>query len=209
MRVGILALALALALAPVLSARVALPIEAYGQLPNVDLIALSPDGSQMAMAVTAQHLRQVQVRRVGDRSLVEVIPTGTAKIRALTWAGDHHLLITQSKTADVWGLTGPKREWYLVLDLNLLTHKPIPLLNGDVQGAGKKLNTVDGVPEVRMINGHPIAFVEGTTFPGSQGIRTLFRVDLDKRWTRREALGNEGTDGWLIDNDGAIAARVD
>ncbi len=38
------------------------PVEAYGQLPSVDLIALSPDGKRLALAVTGGGIREVQVR---------------------------------------------------------------------------------------------------------------------------------------------------
>ncbi len=178
-------------------------------MPSVDLIALSPDGSQVALAVANEQTRQIQIRRTADRGIVFTVPAGAAKIRSLQWAGDHHLLITRSATAEVSGLTGPKREWSLALDLDLVTHKLVPLLQGEVFGVDEKLNTISGAPDIRVIAGRPVAFVVGTTFVDHTGVRTLFRIDLDSRQTHLAAKGSVWTDDWLLDDGGAIIARVD
>jgi hypothetical protein len=62
--------ALALATAP---AAAVPPVEAFGALPSIDLIALSPDGAQIALAVTDHNVRQVQVRDVASHKLVATV----------------------------------------------------------------------------------------------------------------------------------------
>ncbi len=201
----LVALALAAA-APVVALP---PPEAYGTLPSVDLITLSPDGSLMALATGPAKARRVDIRRTSDRALVQSLPVGTAKVRDLSWAGDHHLILTRSTTAQVTGLTGPKREWLLAIDVDLARHRTRPLLEGVGNGDVETMNTVGAVPEIRMIEGKPFAFATGFSFPSGTGVRTLFRADLDGRATKVAATGNENTEGFLIDAAGTIVARSD
>lgn len=186
-----------------------LPLTAYGHLPSVDLIALSPDGSQFALVTTDEHSQQLQVRSTADSSLIALVGTGKAKLRSLQWAGNHHLLVTRSATAEVYGMTGPKREYFMALDFNVATRKLVPLLDGGNGDVVVRLNTVAAAPVARVIDGKPVAFVIGTTFPSDHGILTLFRVDLDSNRTRQLVLGNPATRHWLLDDAGVVAARVD
>lgn len=201
--------AFAAAPAPTPTLPAALPLETYGHLPSVDLIALSPDGTMFALLTANAQGQQLQVRTVADSKVIALASTGKAKLRSLQWAGDHHLLITRSATAEVYGLTGPKREFYMVLDYNLDTGKLHPLLDGKTGDGVSKLNTVSAMPISRMIDGKPVAFLVGTTFASNQGVRTLFRVELDKNRTRQLVVGTGNTSEWLIDQAGEIEARVD
>ncbi len=199
----------ALAAPPPAAVPVQLPLAAYGHLPSVELIALSPDGTQFALVTADAAGRQLQIRKTADNTLVRAARAGNSKLRALQWAGDHHLLLTSSTTAELHGFTGPKREYSLVLDYDILTRKGTPLLAGGVGNSVRKLNTVAARPEVRIIDGKPMAFVTGISFPGNQGVLTLYRVDLDTGRTRQLLVGNELTREWLLDDAGTAVARVD
>ncbi len=191
------------------AARAVPPIAAFGHLPSVDLIAISPDGSKLAMVVSDAHGRQMQVRRVTDNGVIHVANVGLAKVRALQWAGDDHLLLTRSTTAEVTGLTGPKREYFLVADFNLATVKLTPLLQTSVGDKVQRMNTINGEPMVRMVKGRAVAFLPGVTFPSSEGVLTLFAVDLDAQRTREIAVGSTDTNEFLVGPDGSVVARVD
>ena len=56
-----------------------------------------------------------------------------------------------------------------------------------------KLNAVVDDPVTAIIDGKPVAFVEGSSFPGERGVVTLFRVDLDSGKTRVALTGNLNT----------------
>lgn len=185
------------------------PLAAYGQLPSVDFVALSPDGSKLAMIVGDEGERQLQVRRSADRALLQRVGIGAAKVRGVQWVGDHHLLLTRSATAEIAGMTGPKREYSLVLDINLATGKSSTLLQGSVDDKDETLNTIFGEPMARMVGGRPVAFLPGLTFPGREGILTLFAVDLETRRTRQVVVGNSDTSEFLVDAAGGVIARVD
>ena len=187
----------------------ALPLAAYGHLPSVDLIALSPDGSQFALVAGDATGQQLQVRMTSGSKVVAMASVGKAKLRSLQWAGDHHLLVTRSATSEVYGVAGPKREYSMALDFNLITRKMTALLDGTAGDNVEALNTIAATPVTRIIAGKAIAFVVGTTFQSSQGVFTLFRIDLDNNRTRQLVVGNGNTNEWLIDDIGNVAARVD
>ena len=206
------------ALAVAAGAKAAVPLAAFGHLPSVDLIALSPDGSKVAMIVGSATERQLQVVRTAGHATVAALRIGAVKVRDLRWAGEDDVLVTRSTTSDIEGVLGPKREYSLALVLNLTTHRLRPLLDTPVSSGSErrddtfeKLNTIDGVPMPRMIGGKPAVFLAGTSFTGCQGVSTLFRVDLDSRLMRTTvvAVGNEATSGWLVDAAGEVVARTD
>src|SRR5260221_14488271 len=81
------------ALAGPLPPAIAAPIEAYGRLPSVDEIALSPDGSRLALVASGAQNRQLQIRNTTDLKLVSVTALGNAKVAGLEWASADHLII--------------------------------------------------------------------------------------------------------------------
>lgn len=184
------------------------PVEAYGNLPSVDLIAISPDGSKFALIVGDETRRQVQIRNASDQAIMQTLGVGVAKIRSLQWAGENHMLITASQTAMLGGIVGPKREYFLVTDFNLSTHKAVTLLSRGIDNVGK-LNSVVADPTTAIIDGVPTAFLEGLTFPDSIGIVTLFRIDLDSGKTRVVLTGNPATRSFLVDAKGTVVAAND
>ncbi|QYE36603.1 S9 family peptidase [Polymorphobacter sp. PAMC 29334] len=197
------------ALGAAFSAAAVPPIEAYGHLPSVDMIEISPDGSKLALFVGDEHNRQIQVRSTADMKVLLGAKAGDTKVRALMWAGENHLLITTSTTAWVYNLSGNKREYLQIVDFDLAKHKPREVLNGVVTGVSRLLNTAAALPTVRMIGGKPIAFVEGISFPDRAGVLTLIRDDLETANAREIALGTVTTRGWVLDQAGQIVARVD
>jgi hypothetical protein len=88
------------------------PISLYGQLPNVQRIMLSPDGSKWAAVMGDDKAAQIQVRTLVDNKLLAVTSADKSKIRGVTWAGNDHVIATISTTQrfDQFG-SGPKREW--------------------------------------------------------------------------------------------------
>lgn len=185
------------------------PLEAFGRLPSVGQVTISPDGRSLALVVGDERQRGIQIRDTASLKPLHFIPTGQTKIRGLSWAGDHHLVIAASSTATILGLTGPRQEYLSLIDFNLPIKKGKLLLDAPVAGVREKLNTAVTVPEIRIIGGKPVAFIEGISFPANQGVRTLFRVDLDGGWTHLMAVGSTETNGWMVDDNGAIVARVD
>jgi len=178
-------------------------LAAYGALPNIESIEISPDGAKLAAVVSDGEKRGVAIRKITGE-LMQTIVAGSAKVRGLEWAGPNHLLVMMSESAQVEGVRGPRREYMTAIDVNLATGRQTRLLEEMPQ----TMNVVVGWPMPRTIDNQPVVFVEGIAFVGNVGRNTLFRINLDTYSTRvLTADGDKDTDGWLVDSDGRPVAQ--
>jgi hypothetical protein len=153
----------------------AAPLEAYGRLPGIETMALSPDGRAFAFTVTDGDKRYVVIQSLTTNKITAWIQFGEKKLRWLQWAGPNHLIMTASTTGYIPFVDSARAEWYLPVDLDLVRRTQHALLGG----VNDTLNVVDGEPDIRFIKGHPFAFAQGTVFVDGQGREGLFKVDLD------------------------------
>ncbi len=116
------------------------PLEAYGQLPGLEDMQISPNGELLAFVRTDGDQRTIVIQRTDQPKLVASLAAGATKLRRLRWADDRHLLITVSTTARVQDIEGSKREWFIVSSFDVVTGKQIHLLDG----AGDAMNVVVG-----------------------------------------------------------------
>jgi dipeptidyl aminopeptidase/acylaminoacyl peptidase len=181
------------------------PLSTYGRLPNIEQIEISPDGAKLAIAVTDGEKRMLLIREaVEGGKVVGGMNFGDAKLRGVQWAGVDHVLITTSSTAQPYGLSGPKREYWMAFDYNLVTKKQRLLMEGQEDA----MNVVLGAPVVRFIDGAPFAFVEGVHFVDGYGENTLYKVNLKNGATRMlDGGGDKDVDSWLITPDGQPMAQ--
>jgi dipeptidyl aminopeptidase/acylaminoacyl peptidase len=181
------------------------PLSVYGRLPNIEQIEISPDGAKLAVAVTDGEKRMLIVREAaeGGRPLA-ALNFGNTKLRGVQWAGSDHVLITTSTTAEVFGLSGPKREYWMGFDYDLVTKKQ-RMLMGDQEQA---MNVILETPDVRFIDGVTYAFIEGVHFVDGRGQNTLYRVNLKNGATRMlDGGGGDDTDDWLVSPAGQPLAQ--
>jgi len=195
-RLGLWLAALAVAAAGM--ARAA-PLEDYGKLPSIEAVSVSPDGASVALVWTDGAVRKLLIERVADRKLSDGFNLGAAKVRHVQWAGPQHLIITSSQTAVLMDVIAPRGEFLLAFDLNLATRKLKPLL-GDVDNA---LNVITDLPEVRVLAGKPVVFLQGIRFVDSRGTAALFRIDLDRDASRLVDTGFRDTVDFQVGADGA------
>ena len=73
------------------------PIEAYGRLPGVERMSLSPGGENFATIAVAGEQRNLIVGTVSGKVLLAA-GVGDAKIRRIHWVGDDHLLLSLTST---------------------------------------------------------------------------------------------------------------
>jgi dipeptidyl aminopeptidase/acylaminoacyl peptidase len=183
------------------------PLRLYGQLPTISNISLSPDGSRWTALVGNEDSAQIQVRRLSDGTLLSVTPAEKAKVRDVMWVGNDHVVATISSTASVADLdNGAKREWYMLLDLDLASDKGWRTLLGGIKGA---MNVAAGAPTAVERDGKPFLVVPGIEFKGYRGVRSLLEVNLKTRFGRIAESGTPETIDWLVGGDGRPVARVD
>jgi dipeptidyl aminopeptidase/acylaminoacyl peptidase len=184
------------------------PLEAYGRLPLIEDIQLSPDGSLIAVVITDGDQRNVVVKQISDGKVVGGLHAGDTKLRSIQWAGNDHLLLTVSVTSLVLDLDAGRREWWMASDYNLRTHHSRVLLDG-IRGEGEAMNVVAAPPEVRMIGGKPFAITQGYYFIDHFGTISLFKTNLETGSTQVYRPGDRHTRDWVLDAAGEAMARAE
>jgi acetyl esterase/lipase len=197
------------ALGAAVSARAAPPLEAYGRLPAIEDAALSPSGARFAVIVADRDGRKVIVRK-SDGEVLGGLALGKAKLRGVSFAGEDHVLITESATVarPVVGLQ--VTEMAGVIDLNLKTRASYMIF-------GKSNVFVDailGYHGVREVKGRWYAYVGGVTWdkvqPHADGgvvYPDLYRIDLDTGRPELVASSAQRIRGWLLGIDGQVIAN--
>jgi dipeptidyl aminopeptidase/acylaminoacyl peptidase len=74
------------------------PLEAYGRLPHVEQVSLSPNGDKFAMIELTENSRRVLIAPVDGGSPMTFDFPLKDKIRRVDWAGDEHVVVTASAT---------------------------------------------------------------------------------------------------------------
>lgn len=96
---ALLTLTIAPAAAPAIANAAPPPLEAYGDLPGVEDMAISPAGN-LATLVQLAGARRVLALDPDGKVLLNA-PAGDAKVRRLDWADDGILLVTNSATVSL------------------------------------------------------------------------------------------------------------
>jgi dipeptidyl aminopeptidase/acylaminoacyl peptidase len=216
---------LVLVLAPGFAApAAAAPLEAYGGLPSIESVEISPDGSKLAVALSTAGQRMLAIKTL-PAGPVQTYGVGAAKVRRLDWVGSQRVIITTSQTRSIAEVVGPRREWMLGFELDLATGKTSLLLNRVTTGGSgtggtiipdrsadkvtASLNVLAGPPEVYVVAGTPTLFLRGITFRENRGVLTILKVDPKTRKTDLVALGLDDTDDYILDQEGIPLARAD
>jgi hypothetical protein len=174
-------------------------LEAYGRLPGMDNVTLSPDGAQIAFVQTVGDKHLLRVVSVRDGKLADSLDLDGQRMRRLEWADNKKLLITTSYSGAppmvVTQLIGEVRQLML---LNTTTHKYIVLPNWK-QAAYVWGSVEIGGYQVRRLNGRTVLFL---------GLRRgILRIDLDSGvrqlvWRTYYDLGYS----WVVGTNGYVAA---
>jgi len=188
-------------------------LEVYGRLPQLEDMALSPDGSKVAFVRTQANARLVVILSLTTRKPVDVLKVGEEKLRSIAWADDENLLLTTSMTMLPWGFMGTEREWYMLRVYNLKRREAeiVPRrLNSDPRDV---MNVTSGQVMVRRVAGHTVLFVPGYYLARAgfmmTRVRALFRYDLVTGGERLEREGSRDTQSWLVDGNGEVVAEED
>jgi dipeptidyl aminopeptidase/acylaminoacyl peptidase len=188
----------------------AAPLEAYGRLPSLEQIAISPGGDKLTYVTDVGGQRTIVVQTVDSKKPVLVAPIGAQKLRDLLWVDEQHVLITTSTTTRAMFLLGPKAEWYLASVVDLANHKVKPLLEDAA------MNVIYGAPQPRVLNGRPTVFIKGISFAEGQngfgdiqGHLALFAVDPITGLSRTAEVGSPDSRGWIIDDQGKVVSEID
>ncbi len=191
------------------------PLSAYGELPAVEMMALSPGGQRIATITRIKHKRHLLV--IDNGKPLSTSPIADMKVRSLNWASDDILVGVHSITFDMpFGFTTDKAELFGAIIMRHGDPKP------DIVFATSPSlsNAIFGYHGIRQIKGQWKGFFSGIRYKRSgdstgwefdHGRRALFAVDLAKNRPDLVApAAIEGhSHGWLVDGDGKAAAVLD
>jgi len=192
-------------------------LAAYGKLPVMDQVAVSPDGSKVAFAQLVNGKTAVVVDQLNPASVVGNLPPSDQTVRALIWADATHLLVVRSPTAAAGGFGPPVGETYLVQSLDLEKRKATPLLNfaadkgedSRAHGAAP-MNAAYEMPQVSAVKGHTTVFLRGLLVDGSDRAPALMSSDLvaGKDIVVDKGVSSDPGRRWIVDDQGEQIAQT-
>jgi dipeptidyl aminopeptidase/acylaminoacyl peptidase len=192
-------------------AHAAVSLEVYGRLPRLEHIALSPDGTRVAFVRTDGDERVLNIMALATGQVVARLRAGDEKLRDIEWADDAHVMIKTSVTGilhgadfaggyDTWG------EWSHCQVYDLATGKLFMIPKNQGTNSDVNLLNVVGGAVARSVKGRTMIFVSGVHL-GATGGSVLLRVSVDTQAVRLVTQAKAGTAGWVVDNDGEVAAE--
>jgi len=181
-------------------------LEAYGRLPSLEDVALSPNGTRLAFVHTQNDDRIIEAYSLADKKPIAAARVGNEKLRNIEWADETHLLIFTSTTAQPFGLLGGPREWWGLQAWDVNTHRLRPIPDTRRYQGVNMMPVVWGQTMIRHVQGHTLLFVPVITL--SEGTHLdLARVDLDADREFLVTHGESTARQWLVDAKGELAAE--
>jgi dipeptidyl aminopeptidase/acylaminoacyl peptidase len=176
------------------------PIEIYAATPQVDNIALSPDGKRVAVISQRGDDKLLIYFDVADPS-AKSLRLGPAKIRNLFWGDNDNVVIIDSQTTSLPQFTGRKQELSLARVLDLRTSKLRTLFEkeegfyGIVMGPVYRVK-IDGVYSLMAANHR----MEG------EYNYCMYQFALDAGHGKLAYESSRDTEGFVIAPDGYLIA---
>jgi dipeptidyl aminopeptidase/acylaminoacyl peptidase len=184
------------------------PLEAFGRLPNVEDVAISPDGTKIAYVRTRGDTRNLVVAKVIEPGILGGVHVGDTKLRRVEWMDDDNLLATISTTSPPpFGFTGPVTEWYQLAMFNIGKLKVIPLSFEIRDKVTFNVVSGSGGTEVRESLGHPMLFAKGYCVSEHRTLPCLFSFSVPERRARLLFQATQPLTDWVIDESGYVAAQ--
>ncbi len=199
------------------------PVEAFGKVPQVEGVTLSPSGKLLAWQDNTRADQAVLVFDLdaGKDKVRFGIDKGS-KLRNVFWADDVTLLIEVSVTHTLRGDWNQKDEWSRVLSADLATGRTRTLLMDD---ESRQFVTGAELLALRTAQPNTVAmatwdFAEtkfksgaGTRLAGDRAdsgwVYSAFSVDTRTGFGKVAAYGSQFTDDWVVDAQGVPVARAD
>ena len=201
------------------------PVEAFGRVPAIGAVALSPGGRWVAWIDNSGAAPMIEIFDLDQRTtLKRVNAPSDLKLRGLDWSDDEILLIhgSLSKAIDPNAPRAPTVEWFRTVAMEVKTGKARILLH-----RGDSLNYVTGAyilathtakPKTVVMSSWGYSHVNykqetGTRLAGGRKddgwTHNLYEVDTVSGEGKLVEMGTPFTNEWLLDANGAVAARAE
>jgi dipeptidyl aminopeptidase/acylaminoacyl peptidase len=185
-------------------AQAAPPIEAYGNLPEIRSLAISPNGKHFAYLIDSPEVEGLIVHELGVGA-VGGARTDKVKARFVEFASPDYAILRASETTSVFGFRG-RFEHSAAISYDIPANKLTVLLKKteDLFPAQTGLGRILGVSRDGRRVFMP-AFMGRGNNPGYD----LLSVDLRNGRGRVVTRGKSDTTDWIVKRDGTVLARED
>ena len=189
------------------------PLEAYGRLPTLEQVLVSPDGTKLAYVRPEGESRKIVVQNLADGKTLAAVGVGSEKLRDLLWVGNDHIAFSTSTTARIRSNSSNidfigRGEIMQTRVYDIAAHT-FQLVLDKVPNTG---NFTNGGVRVRTAEGKPSIYAVGARFSGGESYQSLFRVDVMGGPTRLldsgPSVGDIATH-WVLGADGSSIARTE
>lgn len=193
------------------------PLSAYGELPDIEDIVISPSGERIAILGRFDGQRMLVVID-GNNKSVFAMPLAGIKVREFELVSDDLLLLRRSTTEKLgFDFTQDKFEFYQAITIGIANKQP------NLVFANKRdlVQATFGYYGTRLVEGRPTAYfgaieLQRSSFNRSEyhfdhGRPALYAVDLETNTANRvdPAPGEDIDREWLIGANGKVAAKLD
>jgi dipeptidyl aminopeptidase/acylaminoacyl peptidase len=179
------------------------PLAAYGALPSLEMVTLSPSGQRLAFITVTGEERTLVLLDLTTREQIGGAGVGSAKVRDLDWIDEARVLVTTSKTESIpqWGIV--RGEFFTSQIYDTSRNRIVEVLK-NTRGVFPVLFS-----PANLVQGEePQIFVRAYAFENPERL-DLFRIDLSTgRGALAEVMGRNVTD-YILDPTGQSVARAE
>lgn len=196
------------------------PVEAFGRVPALGAVALSPNGQWVAWVDTSGDAAAIEIFDLKKHATVKRLNSpAEVKLRGLDWADDEILLIHGS-VGKAMAFREPVLEWFRTVAMEVQSGKTRTLLpagSSTYYVTGSKLLALHTRKPKKVVMaswGYSVANYRQETGSHIAGGRkdqgwtyNLYEVDTLSGAGRLLEQGTPYTDEWVVDANGEVAAR--
>lgn len=183
-----------------------LPAEAFGSIPAVYGMELSPDGRHIAAVQAIDGRPQVVIYDFGSDDSVKsyAFKVGDGMAHGVAWSGNSHVVCLYHETGRLrWDM--PITNWGRAIAVSPEAKDPVRLMNGGLTGM---YNTNTASLVAAPLESSDV-YVQALRLSASGLALGLFKVDMASGASELAAAGAPGTFEWVVDEHGRPAARID
>lgn len=176
------------------------PLSAYGALPSLEAVQVSPSGERIARVTVVDETRVIAVMQLETGESLAMVRVGESKVRDLTWIDDDQVLVTASEARAIPFLGVPLTELTFGVILDVPSGRVIRALDR-TEGV---LPVLTAAPILRRTDDGATLFLRGA--PVQSRDMNLYRVDSRNGRGRRAYELDRDIRDVVLDTRGELIA---
>lgn len=179
------------------------PLTAFSKLPDIDKVALSPDGKRIAL-IKGLGAQRLLLDIDLEKNDFKALKVGDVKVRSLFWGDETHIILISSQSVYLRDFVGGKDEYYSGQILDLPRNKTFALFDH-----------TEGFYPIVMGDYNRIKVKDAYRVTASnvkiqdEGLRSLYSFDLNTGRGRQMDEVPYHVQNWIVRPDGEIMARAE